>query len=143
MVRVGLLARYALSAPHPLDRVIVRAVARPVQHPQPGVLAQPAADDLGAVDDHVVADHRPHGAVGRAASSCSQKAVKVALGDASLRRPCRVGVLWKASATREATSFTLVRALTWCGAGVRSVTCRAPWTGSIGTRSSCGVLIDR
>src|SRR6266540_766563 len=47
-------------APDPLDGVVVWAVARPVQHLQPGVLAQPALHDLGAVDDHVVADHRDH-----------------------------------------------------------------------------------
>jgi hypothetical protein len=47
-------------ATDPLDGVVVWAVARPVQHLQPGVLAQPALHDLGAVDDHVVADHRHH-----------------------------------------------------------------------------------
>jgi hypothetical protein len=44
--------------PDALDRVVVRAVARPVQHHHPGVGGQPPLDDLGVVDDHVVADHR-------------------------------------------------------------------------------------
>src|SRR6266540_618408 len=45
-------------APDPLDRVVVGAVARPVQHPHPRVGGQPPPDDLGVVDDDVVADHR-------------------------------------------------------------------------------------
>ena len=67
MVRVGVLASQAFSAtPDPLHRVVVGAVARPVQHPQARLRGQPALDDLGAVDDDVVADHRDlwHGGVG-------------------------------------------------------------------------------
>src|SRR6266498_4048997 len=55
-VRQGGLER----APDALDRVVVGAVARPVQHPHPRVGCQPPLDDLGVVDDHVVADHRHH-----------------------------------------------------------------------------------
>jgi hypothetical protein len=47
-------------APDALDRVVVGAVAGAVQHQQAGMGLQPALDDLGAVDDDVVADDRHH-----------------------------------------------------------------------------------
>jgi hypothetical protein len=46
--------------PDPLGRVVLGAVAGPVQHPQPGMGPQPALHDPRVVDDGVVADHRYH-----------------------------------------------------------------------------------
>jgi transposase InsO family protein len=48
------------GAVHPLDGVVVGAVADAVQHQQTGMSLEPPLDDLGAVDGDVVADHRHH-----------------------------------------------------------------------------------
>src|SRR6266498_313914 len=59
MVRVGVVGQPRLErAPDALDRVVVGAVARPVQDLDPGMGGQPPLHDLGVVDDDVVADHR-------------------------------------------------------------------------------------
>jgi hypothetical protein len=58
MVSVGTSASHALSAADPLDRIVVGAVARPMEHQHAWVGGQPPLDELGAVDDHIVANHR-------------------------------------------------------------------------------------
>jgi hypothetical protein len=62
MVRVGAVGQPRLErTPDPLNRVVVGAVARPMQHQDAGMVSQPRAHQLAAVDDHVVADHHDLG----------------------------------------------------------------------------------